>query len=77
MARSCDAIEATIAEVKAGLVQPTITVYAALQVVNWRTIKTNTRTKLTLVVLKEMYDEDDDGFVTKQKEQYRVCVSSR
>ena len=62
----------TRADVDSGLVQPTITVYGPLQVINWRTTKTKAKTFLTLVVLKERYDAEDDGFSVTQKDQYRV-----
>lgn len=59
-------------DIESGDIQPTITVYDALHITNWRTKKHKAKTYLTLVVLKEMYDTDDDGFVVSQKEQYRV-----
>lgn len=62
----------TRADLESGLVQPTITVYGPLQVINWRTSKTKAKTYLTLVVLKERYDADDDGFAVTQKDQFRV-----
>lgn len=63
---------ATIADVEAGEVQPIITVYCGPDIVSWRTLKNNTKTKLTQVVLRELYDKEDDGFVVTQGEQYRV-----
>jgi hypothetical protein len=60
------------ADVESGRIVPTITVYDALSIINWRTVKDAAKTVLTLVVLRELYDEDDDGFEVKQKTQYRV-----
>lgn len=53
-------------------VRPTLTMYDALSIINWRTHKVGNETQLTLVVLVEMYDKEDDGFETKQEKQYRV-----
>jgi hypothetical protein len=60
------------ADVESGSIQPTITVYGALHIMNWRTKKHKAKMYLTLIVLKEMYDTDDDGFIVTQKEQFRV-----
>ena len=60
------------ADVESGDIQPTLTIYSALDVINWRTIKKKAKTYLTLVVLREMYDDEDDGFAVTQKEQFRV-----
>jgi hypothetical protein len=46
--------------------------YSAEQVLNWRTIMTNGQTRLSLVVLREDYDEIKDRFETAPAEQYRV-----
>jgi len=62
----------TKAELEAGTVQPTLTVYCGVSIVSWRTHKTNTKTKLTQVVLHEKYDKEDDGFVVDQGDQFRV-----
>ena len=70
---SVDAEEGvTKADIDSGRIAPTLTVYDALSIINWRTVKRGSKTVLTLVVLKELYDEDDDGFEVKQKTQYRV-----
>lgn len=60
------------ADVESGDVQPTITIYSALNIINWRTVKRKAKTYLKLVVLREHYDDEDDGFTVTQKEQYRV-----
>lgn len=62
----------TRADIEAGAVQPTLTVYDALHVINWRTVKRGNKTLLTMVVLWEEYDAEDDGFVVTRKDQYRV-----
>lgn len=60
------------AEKDAGHIQPTITAYDATDVINWRTERVGAKTYLTLVVLRELYDKQDDGFVIDRKEQWRV-----
>ena len=63
---------ASKAEVEYGGVQPTLTIYDALSVINWRTKKHKAKSYLTLVVLEEKYDDEDDGFNVTKKVQYRV-----
>lgn len=62
----------TKADIESGNVQPTLTIYDALQIINWRTKKHKAKTYLTLVVLEEMYDDEDDGFTVVKKKQQRV-----
>lgn len=62
----------TKADVESGDVQPTLTIYDALSVINWRTKKHKAKTYLTLIVLEEKYDDEDDGFSVTKKVQYRV-----
>lgn len=62
----------TQADVDSGLIQPSLTIYDALHVINWRTVRKGNKTYLTLVVLWEQYDTDDDGFTVTKKDQYRV-----
>jgi hypothetical protein len=62
----------TKADVESGDVQPTLTIYDALSIINWRTKKYKAKTYLTLVVLEEKYDDEDDGFSVTKKVQYRV-----
>lgn len=68
------AVEAGIskADVESGDVHPTLTVYDALSIINWRTKKHRAKTYLTLVVLEEKYDDEDDGFSVTKKTQFRV-----
>lgn len=62
----------TLAEIKSGKVHPTITFYAPWDIINWRTSSDEAdESNLNLVVLREMYDEDEDGFETKTYTQYR------
>ena len=61
----------TRAEQQAGNIRPTITVYDAKSVVNWRTITKGSRILLSLVVLKEEFTSGDDGFATQTDIQYR------
>lgn len=64
--------DVTVADIGNGRVAPTITIYDALSVINWRTAKRGSQVVYTLVVLREEYDSDDDGFEVKRKVQYRV-----
>lgn len=50
---------------------PTITVYTALEIINWRVDEIEGVDTLTLVVLKERYIVSDDGFHQTFKTQYR------
>jgi len=62
------------ADINGGSIQPTITVYRATEIINWKTSKTLNKTVYTLIVLKEFYDSEDDadGFSVTLKEQIRV-----
>lgn len=60
------------AEVESGEVKPMLKLIHARDGINWRTIKRGAKTLLSLVVFKETYDEEDDGFETKTGEQWRV-----
>lgn len=62
----------TRADIESGQVQPSLTIYDSLHVINWRTKKNGNKTLLTMVVLWEKYDGEDDGFSVTQKDQYRV-----
>ncbi|KAF1711070.1 hypothetical protein CSC70_03845 [Pseudoxanthomonas kalamensis DSM 18571] len=52
-------------------VRPTISLYDANSIMNWRTEKMGARNMLTLVVLRESYEEWSD-FEVSSKTQYRV-----
>lgn len=54
-------------------IRPTIASYNAECIVNWKTRKIGGQHLLSLLVLKEVVDEDtDDGFGVESKDQYRV-----
>lgn len=61
----------TVAQAEAAGLRPTIALYPAEQIINWRTEKVGARNMLTLVVLKEGYEEWGE-FELKSKTQYRV-----
>lgn len=63
---------ATVAELAAGDVRPTITLYDPWNILNWRTIVRGAKVLLSLVVLEECYIVDDDGFEAKERKQWRV-----
>lgn len=62
---------ATKAQLQNGNIRPTITVYGPKNVINWRTKIVGSKQVLSLVVLAELYEVEDDGFETKQAIQYR------
>jgi hypothetical protein len=57
-------------QVKGGI-RPTIALYDAASITNWRTGKVGGQTVLTMVVLREKHEESD-GFGMKSEIQYRV-----
>lgn len=63
---------ATKAELDAGYIRPTITLYDPWTVINWRTHTVGARRVFSLVVLAENYGAVDDGFEVQQKPQWRV-----
>jgi hypothetical protein len=63
----------SVADSVAGGIRPTIASYVAECIINWKTRKVGGQYLLSLVVLKELVDEDtDDGFGIEPKDQYRV-----
>lgn len=60
------------AEVESGEVKPMLKLVHPRDGINWRTMRRGAKTLLSLVVFKETYDEEDDGFETKTGEQWRV-----
>lgn len=62
----------TAAEQEEGFIRPTITLYQPEQIINWRTMVVGARKLLSLVVLKESYTTEDDGFEPIEGTQYRV-----
>jgi len=62
----------TLAEIKSGQVHPTITFYSPWDIINWRSSDDESApSNLNLVVLRESYDNDVDGFETRSYSQYR------
>lgn len=55
-----------------GFIRPTITLYRANQIINWRTITVGARKLLSLIVLREAYSLKDDGFCAEMAPQWRV-----
>jgi hypothetical protein len=62
----------TQAQIASGLVRSTLTVYAPLDIINWRVEEVDGVDQLILVVLKEKYVISDDGFQEKTGIQYRA-----
>lgn len=63
---------ATLADMKAGRIRPTITLYEPWSIVNWRIRQVGAKKLLSLVVLVEDYTAEDDGFELKMQKQWRV-----
>jgi hypothetical protein len=63
---------ATVAQVQAGKIRPSVVMYDAWQIINWRFISLNGRTIPSLIVLTEMVLSEDDGYETTFKKQWRV-----
>lgn len=63
---------ATRLEVQEGKVRPTIQFYFAEQIINWRYTLVDSIRVLSLVVLREKYTVEDDGFKEERNDQYRV-----
>lgn len=65
--------QATLADMQSGRIRSTVALYEAEDVVNWRTEKVGANHVLSLVVLKECAQQvTEDGFGTKEVDQYRV-----
>lgn len=62
----------TRADALAGNVRPTIIRYEPEQIINWRTRTVGAKVLLSLVVLRESYTIEDDGFAETSGTQYRV-----
>lgn len=64
---------ATVADVLSGKVRPSITVYAAEQIINWDYVTVNGENFYTLIVLEEKRRErSNDGFSFTDAKQWRV-----
>lgn len=62
----------TAAQANAGNIRPTITRYEPEDIINWRTKTIGAKVQVSLVVLRESYVQEDDGFEAKTATQYRV-----
>lgn len=62
---------ATRLEQEAGKVRPTIILFRPEKIINWRWAMWGNQKLLSLVVLEETYDADDDGFETETSTQWR------
>lgn len=60
------------AQEASGEIRPIIKMYRPENVINWRTLRVGASVKLSLVVLVETLDVEDDGFETKTVTAYRV-----
>lgn len=63
---------ATLAQIQAGEVRPTLTLWRPWEIINWRVSMVGDQKLLTLVVIAETWTQSDDGFVTEQAQQFRV-----
>lgn len=59
-------------EIDEGIMRPIVRLYRPQDIINWRTKKVGAKTLLSLVVLKETVDVEDDGFETTTQTAYRV-----
>lgn len=62
----------TRADAQQGNVRPTIILYKPEQIINWRTRTVGAKVLLSLVVIKESYVVEDDGFAETPGTLYRV-----
>lgn len=53
-------------------IRPVIHMYEAKQIINWRKRQVGALLLLSLVVLQEEYDSEDDGFQISKKKRWRV-----
>ncbi len=62
----------TVQDLRDGKIRPTISIYEAKNIINWRTRTIGGKVVLELVVLVESYVLKDDGFQIEYGTQYRV-----
>jgi hypothetical protein len=62
----------SLAQLESGEVRPTIKVVPPRDCINWRVKRRGAKLILSLVVFREDYISEDDGFETKKKDQWRV-----
>ena len=63
---------ASRAEVESGEIRPIIRVIKPKDGINWRTVGRGAKKMLVMVVFREDYDVEDDGFEVKVGDQWRV-----
>lgn len=64
--------ETTKADMDSGEVRPLLKLYKPEDIINWRISLFGAKTKISLLVLREFYEVEDDGFEVKVEAQYRV-----
>jgi hypothetical protein len=64
----------TLAQASAQNLRPYASVYKAESIINWRSARVNNVMQLVLVVLREEYEENGDGFAAECKPQLRVLT---
>lgn len=63
---------ASIADLEAGRVRPTLYVFSPTEIINWRVIERGAEEVLSLVVIFETWCAQDDGFEMTNSGQFRV-----
>jgi hypothetical protein len=63
---------ASVADIEAGNIRPTMMTVAPTNIVNWRCIREGAKEKLSLIVIWELFLINDDGFETSHGGQFRV-----
>ena len=63
---------ASVYDIEEGFIRPTITEYRPQDIINWRVVDRGAEEILSLVVLREAYIYEDDGFEIKIGAQFRV-----
>lgn len=63
---------ATLADMVRKNLRPTMKLYSAMSIINWKTRVINNRTVLSMVVLQEVVDVPEDEFTDKEVKQWRV-----
>jgi len=61
----------SIAALEADDIRPLICLYEAADIINWRSIRVQAKTLLSMVILREAHEQDDE-WVANIKTQYRV-----
>lgn len=62
----------TRAQLDTGDIRPIITVYPGREIINWRKALRGSRSVYTLIVVREDFTSEDDGFEAKTEKQYKV-----